>query len=104
MLGGARHTRLWSLLPWPGTTQRLVRGGNGIALHIVSRAPTANDASPATGEPAREEPTREGDNDGAGHVLARPRAAGGAVGPEASRPPCGKASHGGGAAGNGPPG
>ena len=81
LLGAARHTRRWPLLPWPGTTQRLVRGGNGIALHIVSRAPTASGASPATGEPAGEEPTREGDNDGAGHLLAWPRAASRAVGP-----------------------
>ena len=86
MLGAARHTRLLSLLPRPGTTQRVIRGGNGIALHIVSRTPAAYGVWPAAGEPAREQPAgeqpaREGDNDGAGHLLAWPRAASRAAGP-----------------------
>jgi len=86
MLGAARHTRRLSLPPWPGTTQRVIRDGSGIALHVVSRASTASGASPVTGEPANEEPSREGDNDGAGHLLAWPRAASSAMGPETASP------------------
>ena len=86
MLGAARHTRRLSLPPWPGTTQRVIRDGSGIALHVVSRASTASGASPVTGEPANEEPSREGDNDGAGHLLAWPRAASSAMGPQTASP------------------
>jgi K+-sensing histidine kinase KdpD len=81
MLGEARHTRLLSLLPWPGTTQRVIRGGGGIGLHIVTRTPSANGASPPVGEP-----TREGECDGAEQHPARPRVAGSAIGPQTASP------------------
>ena len=92
MLSAARHTRLLSLLPWPGTTQRVIRSGNGIALHVVTCTPTANGVPPAVGEPAREVspaaggPTREGASDGAEQHPARPRAAGTAIGPQTASP------------------
>jgi len=86
VLGAARHTRLSSLPLWPGTAQRVIRDGSGIALHVVSRTPTANGVSPAAGEPAREEPAKEGDNDGARHLLASPRAASSAMGPQTASP------------------
>ena len=75
VLGAARHTRRLPLLSWPGTTQRVIRGCSGIALHIVSSIPTPGGVLPAAGAPTREEPTKEGDNDEAEHLLARPRAA-----------------------------
>jgi len=40
VLGAARHTRRLPLLSWPGTTQRVIRGCSGIALHIVSSTST----------------------------------------------------------------
>ena len=80
MIGAGRHNRLLSLPLWPGTAQRVIRGGSGTALHIVPRAPGPNGVSPATGESAREEPANEGDNGAAAHLLASPGATSNAIG------------------------